>query len=239
LTDRGVSLSRAELGSRSAEDCSVPLDYDSLHDLASPMNQVRALAEMILKRYQGTLDDDAEVLFKLLQKSAERLEDLVAGLRTYMRVVGARDTYRRMDGTDLLAGALASIRPVIEQNSAAVTYDQLPELYCDPAQIAYAFRSLIENAIKFRSEQRPEVYVSVTPEEGFWVFSIRDNGIGIDPRHSERIFSVFKRVSNGGYSGAGVGLAITKQLIEQHGGRIWVESTLGNGATFYFTLPRD
>jgi signal transduction histidine kinase len=110
-------------------------------------------------------------------------------------------------------------------------------VYCDPSQISCVFANLIENAIKFRSEHRPEIYLSVTPEQNSWVFAVRDNGIGIDPRHSERIFSIFKRIHDASYPGAGVGLAITRQVIKQHGGRTWVESKLGSGATFYFTLP--
>jgi light-regulated signal transduction histidine kinase (bacteriophytochrome) len=237
LTDVGIRLGEPGLSTRAAEDCCVHLNSDSLHDLVSPVNQMRCMAELILKKYRGTLDDDAEVMFKHFQNSVQRLDDLLAGLRTYMRVVGTRGTYRRSDGNAVLASALVSIRHAIEQNVAVVSHEQLPELYCDPRQIGCAFASLIENAIKFRSEQRPEVHVSAIREGNFWAFCVRDNGIGIDPRHSERIFSVFKRVNNGAYAGSGVGLAITKQIIEQHGGRIWVESRLGSGAAFYFTLP--
>jgi light-regulated signal transduction histidine kinase (bacteriophytochrome) len=238
LTGVSVRLRSPGLGDRAVEDCSVRLNSDSLHELAGPLNQMRAMAELILKKYRGTLDDDAEVMFGFVQSSAERLEHLLAGLRTYMRVVGTGETYRRCDSSALLVSAMASTQQAIDQSTAIVTYEQLPELFCDPSQISCAFAGLIENAIKFRSERRPEIHVSVALDEDFWVFSVRDNGIGIDPRHSERIFSVFKRINNGAYPGAGVGLAITKQIIEQHGGRIWVESELGRGAAFYFTLPR-
>jgi len=219
------------------EDCSVHLNSDSLHDLASPMNQMRTMADLFLKKYQGKLDDDAEVLLRFLQNSAERLENLLAGLRTYMRVVGTPGTYCRAEGNALLAGALASIHAAVDQAAAVVTHEPLPEVYCDPSQITCVFANLIDNAIKFRSERKPDIYVSVTAEENFWLFSVRDNGIGIDPRHSERIFSIFKRIHNTTYPGAGVGLAITRHVVEQHGGRIWVESKLGSGATFHFTLP--
>jgi light-regulated signal transduction histidine kinase (bacteriophytochrome) len=237
LTNAGASLRKSGAQVIPMEECCVRLNSDSLHDLASPMNQMRTLAELILKRYQGQLDDDGEAMFRFLADSAERLGNLVAGLKTYMRVVGTREPYRRCDGSLLVAGALASIRQPIEQNAAVVTHGQIPELYCDPSQISCAIANLIENAIKFRSEQPPEICISVTRKEGFWVFSVSDNGIGIDPRYSERIFSVFKRINNGAFPGAGVGLAITKQIIEQHGGQIWVESILGSGSTFYFTLP--
>jgi light-regulated signal transduction histidine kinase (bacteriophytochrome) len=238
-TEIGVRPRRPELASQTAEDCVIRLNADSLHDLASPMSQMRAIAEMILKKYQGTFDADADVMFGFLKNSAERLENLLTGMRTYMRVVGTRESYRRSDGNALLEGALAMVRRAIDQNTAAVTYEQLPELYCDPTQISCVFANLIENAVKFRSEHRPEVDISVAKEENFWVFSVRDNGIGIDPRHSQQIFAIFKRIHNTAYPGAGVGLAITKQIVEQHGGRIWVESRLGTGTAFHFTLPRD
>jgi light-regulated signal transduction histidine kinase (bacteriophytochrome) len=239
LSSVSVRFRSPGLGDRGMEDCSVRLNSDSLHELVGPVNQMRAMAELILKKYRGTLDDDAEVMFGFVQNSAERLEHLLAGLRTYMRVVGTGEAYRRCDGNALLVSALASTQQAIDQSAAEVTYEQLPELFCDPSQISCALASLIENAIKFRSERRPEIHVSVALEENFWVFSVRDNGIGIDPRHNQRIFSIFKRINNAAYPGAGVGLAITKQIIEQHGGEIWVESELGSGAIFYFTLPRE
>jgi light-regulated signal transduction histidine kinase (bacteriophytochrome) len=239
LLNVGVPLSGRGLASSTTEDCPMRFNSDSLHDLASPINQIRTMTELILNKYRGALDDDAEVMFRFLQDSAERLENLLAGLKTYMRAVGTRGTYQRSDAGALVSGALASICRQIDQETAVVTHEQLPELYCDPSQISCAFLNLIENALKFRSQHTPEIHISVTQEENFWIFSVRDNGIGIDPRHSQRIFSMFKRIHNSAYPGAGIGLAITKQIIEQHGGRIWVESELGSGATFYFTLPRD
>jgi light-regulated signal transduction histidine kinase (bacteriophytochrome) len=216
----------------------VQLNSDSLHDLIGPVNQVCSIADLILHKYRGTLDDEAEVLFGFIQNSANRLQMFAAGLREYAQIVASRGPYRRCDANDLLAGAQASIQGAIDQNRAVVTHDALPELYCDPSQISYALASLMENSIKFRGEGRPEIHISANSRESIWVFSVSDNGIGIDPRHKERIFSVFKRIHNETYPGAGVGLAITRQIIEQHGGRIWVESEPGRGAVFFFTLPR-
>jgi len=232
------SADRIEGCPRMTEACSVPLDVDSLHDLASPINQVRAMTELILKKYRGTLDEDGEAMLQFLGNAVQRLEGLLSGLKTYVRVVGNREAYRQCDGNALLASALRPVRGRFDEHAAVVSHEQLPELYCDPSQVSYALASLIENAIKFRGEQKPEISISVTPKENFWLFSIRDNGIGIDARNHERIFSVFKRVNHEAYGGSGMGLAITKQIIEQHGGRIWVESNLAGGATFYFTLPR-
>lgn len=219
------------------DDGCVQLNGDSLHDLIGPANQVRSMADLILKRYRGKLDDEAEALFGFMQASSDRLQNLLTGLRTYTRIVGQSAPHCYFDANAILAGALATIQPAIEQSDALVTYDPLPELFGDPSQICWTFAGLIENSIKFRSDDRPEIHVSAIAKEDDWLFSIRDNGMGIDPRHSHRIFEVFRRVHTDAYPGAGMGLAIARRIIQRHGGRIWVESHLGQGATFFFALP--
>jgi light-regulated signal transduction histidine kinase (bacteriophytochrome) len=223
-------------GKLADDDYCVQLNADSLHELLGPVNQMRSMADLILRKYRGMLDADAESLFGFMQDSSDRLQNLLSGLRTYTQIVGQRQPYRRFDANAVLAGALATIQQTIAQNDALVTHDPLPELYGDPNQICYIFASLIENGIKFRSECRPEIHVAAIPHESDWLFSIRDNGIGIDPRHSDRIFGVFKRIHNEAYPGAGMGLAIANRIVERHGGTIWVESQVGLGATFFFSL---
>jgi len=217
----------------------VTLDAGALHDLLSPVNQMCTLADLMLTKYRGALDSDAEALFGFIQGAAVRMRNLIGGLRTYTQTVGSRSHFRLCDGNSLVAAALAVAGPAIEQSGAVVTHDALPELYCEPAQMGYTFSSLIDNAIKFRGESRPEIHISATVEDDRVVYAFRDNGIGIDPRHRESIFGVFKRVHNDAYPGAGVGLAIAKKIIEGHGGRIWVESALGEGATFILALPKS
>jgi chemotaxis family two-component system sensor kinase Cph1 len=119
-----------------------------------------------------------------------------------------------------------------------ITHDKLPELSCDPNQIVQAFACLIDNAIKFRSASRPEIHLSAVPDENDWIFSVRDNGIGIDPKHGERIFHLFKRLNGDKYAGAGVGLSICKAVITRHRGRIWLGTHTERGAIFHFSLPR-
>ncbi|MGA2737660.1 MAG: ATP-binding protein [Bryobacteraceae bacterium] len=220
------------------EECYIRFNSDSLHDLMSPVNQVGTMAELIRRNCRGALDEDAESLFDFIQSSTGRLQRLVAGLGTFLRVAGSPTSCRLCDANTLLMGAQASIQAGIDQHSAVVTHDPLPELYCDPSQIGYALASLMDNSIKFRRQLRPEVHVSAAAGEGFWVLSVRDNGIGIDPAHKDRIFGLFKRLHSEAYPGAGVGLAITRQIVEQHGGRVWVDSQLGCGATFFFSLPQ-
>jgi light-regulated signal transduction histidine kinase (bacteriophytochrome) len=215
----------------------VTLNSDALHDLVGPMNQLRSMADLLLKKHRGKFDDETEALFGFIQAASDRLQNLVAGLRRHTRIVGQHQPARMFDANAILAGAVAMIQPTVEQTGAEVTHEPLPEVYGDPTQICYVFVSLIDNSIKFRSEQPPQIHVAAAAEENAWVFSVRDNGIGIDPKHADRIFGVFKRVYNDAYPGAGMGLPITKRIIERHGGRISLESHLGEGSTFFFTLP--
>ena len=222
------------------EDCFVPLHSDSLHDLASPVNQVCAMLDLLRKRHPEKPEGDDEIVWSLIHDAAARLRSLMGALQTYARVVGSSCSFSLCDGNALLASALSSIGPPIRETGALVTHDSLPRVTCDAHQMVYAMASLIENAIKFRGAGRPEIRISARPnEEDYWLFSVRDNGIGIDPKHSESIFHMFKRINGDRYAGAGAGLAIARRIMEQHGGRIWLESELGRGATFFFTLPRE
>jgi two-component system, chemotaxis family, sensor kinase Cph1 len=227
-----------------AEACLVPFHSDSLHDLAGPVNQVCTMLELFRKRRKKRpaavepAEDDDQVL-ELICTSATRLQCLMTALQTYSRVVGSPGEYCECEGNALFAGALASVGPMARSADALVTHDDLPPMHCDPNQMIYAWTSLVENSIKFRGPSRPEIRISAMPHLDGWLFSVRDNGIGIDPRHSESVFHMFKRINGDRYVGAGAGLAITRRIIERHGGSIWLESELGSGATFFFTLPRD
>ncbi len=219
-------------------DFSVPLGSDSLHDLASPLNQVCSIADLILRRYRGAMDSNAEVLFGLLQNATERLQSLMAGLRTYARVAGSASAHQLCRAEELLSAALAIVEQTAGPHDARISHDPLPEVWCNPAQITYALASLIENSIRFRSEATPQIHVGARPTEATWILSVADNGRGIDPRYYNRIFGTFKRLNNDTPPTAGVGLAITKHVVERHGGSIWVESEPGQGATFFIALPK-
>jgi light-regulated signal transduction histidine kinase (bacteriophytochrome) len=139
----------------------------------------------------------------------------------------------------IMERTLVNLKVAIEESNAVVTHDPMPTVTADDVQLNQVFQNLIGNAIKFHSEgTQPEVHIGVAQRETSWVFSVRDNGIGIDPQHFERIFMVFQRLHNHqAYPGTGIGLAVCKKIVERHGGRIWVESELGKGTTFFFTLP--
>ena len=229
---------RLAVKNETAQGCCVPLDSGSLHDLMGPVNQLCTMADLILEKYRGTIDGEVETLLGFMRGSAVRLQSLVGGLRTYNQVVGVRSPHRLCEGASLLEAALASIRVSLLQSGAEVTHDWLPPVFCDPTQMSYTFSCLLHNSIKFCGDAKPAIHVSAKEDTGEWVFAFSDNGIGIDPRYSERIFGVFQRIHKDAYPGAGVGLAIAKKVIEGHGGRIWVESALQKGATFFLALPK-
>jgi light-regulated signal transduction histidine kinase (bacteriophytochrome) len=232
----GVNRREADANHWNETECVVELNADSLHDLVGPANQMRTMAELILKRNRARLDKETEDLFGFLETASDNLDKLLTGLRTYMHVMGGQASLRRFDANAALAGAIATVQESIDRVGARLTCDPLPEIYGDPNQISYAFASLLENSIKFGGERSPEIHIAGAEIENGWEFCVRDTGIGIDPRQHDKIFGVFKRVHKDEFPGAGMGLAIAKRVVERHGGRIWVESRLGEGAAFFFTL---
>jgi light-regulated signal transduction histidine kinase (bacteriophytochrome) len=224
-------------GEPAAEECTIALNADSLHDLVGPVNQMRAMADLILKKNGAGMDEETEALFGFLRAASDKVENLLSGMRTYMRLIGQAMPPRVFDGNAALAGGLATIQDSIDRSEARVTSDRLPELCGDPNQISYLLASLVENSIKFRGECRPEIHIAARETENGWLLSVCDNGMGIDPKYRERIFGVFQRIQRDAYPGAGMGLAIARRIVEKHGGRIWVESQLGQGATFFIALP--
>lgn len=218
--------------------CIFELTSDSLHDLASPLNQLSSVADLILSKYGSSLDGEAHVLFGFMKTATHRLQNLLGGLSIYAQMAGTPPEIRRCNGDAVLDAALANIAPAISSTNAVVTHDPLPEIDCDPGQLSSMFSHLIDNSIKFRGDSQPVIHICVIPKKRAWVFGVRDNGIGIDPKYGKRIFGAFKRVHNDAYPGAGVGLAIARHIVESHRGRIWVESELGKGATFFISLPR-
>lgn len=227
-----------ETSSGGGEGCLVPFHSDSLHDLAGPVNQLSTLLALFQKRHPAMPGADDDVMLGLIQSAAGRMRSMIGGLQTYACVLDQEVPYKECDAASLVEAALALIGPAVRESGAVVTHDPLPQLSCDANQMAYAFASLIDNSLKFRGEDRPVVHISAVAEEQEWVFSVRDNGIGIDPSQGTRIFHLFKRLNGDRYAGAGAGLAICKSILLRHGGRIWLETHIGQGATFFFTFPR-
>ena len=166
------------------------------------------------------------------------MQALINDLLTYSRVGTRAKTFEPVDCKVVFDDAVTNMRKAIEESNAVVTHSDLPIVVADAMQVGQLFQNLTSNAIKYRSDRTPEVHFAAERQDGVWLFSVRDNGIGIDSQHGERIFGIFERLHGiGEYSGTGIGLAVSKKIVERHGGRIWVESQPGNGATFYFTIP--
>ena len=198
---------------------------------------VASYTQLLAKRYKGKLDADADEFIGYAVDGASRMQKLISDLLAYSRVQ-AVDQFRSVIIDDVLKQALANLELAIEESHASIECAALPTVMADGRSLMAVFQNLIGNAIKFRGASALRVNISAERKGQEWVFVVRDNGIGIDPRHADRIFVIFQRLhTKVEYPGTGIGLAICKKIVEYHGGRIWVESELGKGAAFYFTLP--
>jgi two-component system, chemotaxis family, sensor kinase Cph1 len=212
--------------------------YVASHDLQEPLNQVANYVQLLEMRYNSKLDEDAKDFISYAVQGVSLMQTLIDDVLAYSKVDMQAVEFQITDVETPLQRALSNLRGRIAESGAVITQDPLPTLMADKTQLMQLFQNLIANAIKFRSEKTPEIHLSASQLEDNWLFSIKDNGIGIDPRFSERIFVIFQRLhTRDEYQGTGMGLAICKKIIECHRGRIWVESELGEGATFYFTIP--
>ena len=213
--------------------------YVASHDLQEPLRMVSSYTQLLAKRYQGKLGQDADEFIAFAVDGARRMQNLINDLLAYSRVGTRGGELRPVDAEAALSNALMNLQGAIEESGATIAREPMPGVYADPVQLGQIFQNLIGNAIKFRNSLPPHVHVASAESEKEWRFSIKDNGIGIDPAFSDRIFQVFQRLHNKkDYPGTGIGLAICKKIAERHGGRIWVESEPGQGATFHFTIRK-
>jgi len=214
--------------------------YVASHDLQEPLRMVTSYVQLLARRYKGKLDSNADDFIGFALDGATRMHTLINGLLAYSRVGTQAKPFEPINCETILQQSLDNLKMTMEESGAGVTHDSLPTVMADDLQLGQLFQNLIGNAIKFHGEEPPRVHVSVRPDGNQWVFSVRDNGIGIAPEFTERIFLIFQRLhGKEKYPGTGIGLAVCKKIVECHGGHIWVESELGKGATFYFTLPRQ
>jgi signal transduction histidine kinase len=213
--------------------------YVASHDLQEPLRAVNSYAQLIVRKYQGNLDAKADKYLGYIMDGATRMQQLIDDLLSFSRVGTRGKLLELIDGEVVLSQVLDNLQIAIAQSHAVVTHDPLPTIMGDEIQLIQLLQNLISNAIKFHREEQPKVHVSAEHRENEWIFSVRDNGIGMEPEYFDRIFMIFQRLhSRSEYPGTGIGLAVCKKIVERHGGRIWLESTLGVGTTFYFTIPQ-
>ncbi len=214
--------------------------YVASHDLQEPLRMISSYTQLLGRRYGDRLDGDAKEFMAYIVDGAARMKQLIEDLLAYSRVGTRAKEFQEVDSGASLARALANLRASQEASGAVITHDPMPHVLADGAQLAQIFQNLIGNAIKFRGAEPPRIHVGAQTTDTVCVFTVKDNGIGLDTQYAERIFMMFQRLHNKTeYPGTGIGLAIVKKIVERHGGRIWVESEPGKGAQFGFTIARE
>jgi PAS domain S-box-containing protein len=211
--------------------------YVTSHDLQEPLRNIATYGRMLTGRYTGRLDPDADEFIGQIIRSVDSMRALIHDLLGYSRIVNSdRAPSGSLEMNQVVEWALHNLRQSIDASGSIIHIEELPTLTGDRVLLGQIFQNLIGNAIKYRGTNPPEIWISSTRAESGWILSVRDNGIGIDPRYHERIFGVFKRLHGRDVPGTGIGLAICRKIVEKHDGKIWVESELGAGSTFKFTL---
>lgn len=212
--------------------------YVASHDLRQPLRMVSNFMKLIQQRYKGALDENADKWIDSAVAGSNRMGEMIDNLLDYSRVGTKGKPFEKIESESLLKQALMNLGVAVQESGAQVTYDALPIVTVDKSQIIRLFQNLIDNAIKFCGDKSPRIHISAKRAGTEWVFSIRDNGIGIDPQFADRIFVIFQRLHAASeYPGSGIGLSVSRRIVERHGGRIWVESQPGKGATFFYSLP--
>ena len=214
--------------------------YVASHDLQEPLRMVASYTQLLSQRYKGRLDSDADEFIAYAVDGSNRMQALIRDLLTYSRAGTNGKDLQQISSSSALEEALTNLRATIEESGAVVTQDSLPAVTVDETQLTQVFQNLVGNAVKYRTAETPRVHVSAASNSSHeWIFSVKDNGLGIDPQHFQRIFVIFQRLhGREEFKGTGIGLSICKKIVERLGGKIWVESQPEKGSTFYFTLPR-
>jgi len=214
--------------------------YVASHDLQEPLRMVGSYVQLLARRYKGKLDQDADDFISFAVDGATRMQNMINDLLAYSRVGTRSKPFVSAGIESVLNRALLNLQVAIAEKGAVISHDPLPTVTCDETQLIQLFQNLVGNAVKFQDQSRgaPVIKIGAVLRDREWVFSVRDNGIGIEPQYLERIFHIFERLHRDNeYPGTGIGLALCKKIVERHGGRIWVESEPGQGSTFLFTIP--
>lgn len=233
LEDRALELERSN------EELT-QFAYVISHDLGEPLRAITSYLELFSRRYKGQIDDRADKYINYAVDGAVRMQALIIDLLAYSRTGKQNHALGKVDFEKIFEASVANLHVTIRENDAVITHDELPTGLGDVSQATQLFQNLIGNGIKYQGDTPPHIHVSATKRKRVWVFSVKDNGIGIAPEYHKRIFQVFQRLhTREEYLGTGIGLAICKKIVQNHGGTIWIESEVGKGSTFYFTLSRE
>jgi len=212
--------------------------YITSHDLREPLRMITSFLQLLEKRYKDQLDQDANEFIGFAVDGAKRLDAMTNDLLQYSRITSEKREVTSVNFEQVLEHVLTNLKVQIEENNAFITHDPLPILYGDEQLKVQLLQNIISNAIKYRSQETPKIHISAKKEKNQYLFSIKDNGMGMSSKHLKQIFTIFKRLhTNEEYEGTGIGLAIAQKIVQQQGGQIWAESEPGKGSTFYFTIP--
>jgi PAS domain S-box-containing protein len=211
--------------------------YVASHDLQEPLRTISSYLQLLERKYKERLDDKGLQYMDFTVSAANRLQGMIGGLLEYSRVETRGQPFETVDCESVLMQTMDNLRRAIDESKAEITHDHLPTIMGEQGQLMRLFQNLLSNSIRYRSQEPPRIHVSAEKRKGEWVFSVKDNGIGIDPEYKEQIFVIFQRLHGRDVPGIGLGLSVAKRIVDRHGGRIWMESEPGKGSTFYFTIP--
>jgi light-regulated signal transduction histidine kinase (bacteriophytochrome) len=214
--------------------------YIVSHDLQAPLRMVTGFLELLEKKHGDNLDESGKQFIGYAVKGANKMKSLIFDLLEYSRLSSVINEYSEVDLNIIFQETIEKMRPIIEETNAILTSDNLPVVNADRKHMAQLFEHLLGNALKYRSTSIPEINIKVNEKSKYWELAVSDNGIGIDTSFREKIFIIFRRLHNDDsiYTGTGIGLAISKKIVELHDGTIWMDSESGKGSTFFFTLPK-
>jgi len=240
VAEQTASLREANENLRRSNEDLERFAWVATHDLQEPLRMVSSYVGLLGRKYQGRLDADADTYIGFAADGARKMRELINDLLSYVRAVVERPRFSTVDCERLLQQVLVEEHQRIQESGAVITHDPLPEIVSDRERLSTVFRHLVDNAIKFRKpEEAPRIHVGARREDGEWRVCFRDEGIGFDQRYAERILVIFQKLhAPDKFPGTGLGLAVSRRIIEGLGGRLWAESETGNGATFWFTLPQ-
>ena len=212
--------------------------YVSSHDLKEPLRMITSFLQLLQRRYAGNLDEDANDFINFAVEGAKRMNIMINDLLEYSRIGSTERKFEYLQSEKILETVQQNLKPSIDENNAIISHDPLPLIYANEQMMIQLFQNLIGNGIKYRDKENPMIHISAENVNDEYIFSIKDNGIGIDKKHLKKIFTIFQRLhTRKEYDGTGIGLAISQRILQKHHGKIWAESEPGKGTTFFFTIP--
>ena len=207
------------------------------HDLQEPLRTIISFSQLLEDKYKDKIDKNGKEFIQFITEGANRMRTLINDLLKYSRIATHTQPLQETNLNDILKTVLSNLQQSIKESNATITYKELPSIFINKSHMIQLFQNLISNALKFKKEIPPKIYIDAIKKENEWIFSVKDNGIGIEKKYFDRIFNIFQRLhSREEYPGSGIGLAICKKIIQRYNGKIWVESKIGEGSTFYFTI---